>query len=142
MGNMQNAQTAVRLRDWARGSLPMGAGVELLLRAFEGRFASPSSPWIVGDPGGRVWVDPDALRDGTGALSGGERRVLLLVAALLDETPVDVVAVITGVDRANVHLALAARAHAAGSQEHTDLVVGPDGIGLLTRPGPLVAWPT
>ena len=43
--------------------------------------------------------------------------------------------------RANLHLVLAALAHAAGSHEHADVVVGPDGLGHLTRPGPVVAWP-
>ena len=41
--------------------------------------------------------------------------MLALVAALLDEAPVDVVDIITGLDRANLHLVLAALAHAAGS---------------------------
>lgn len=142
MSAMQLEEIAARLRDWARGSLPMMAGVELLLRGFDGRFAGSSWPWIVTVPDGRVWVDADALRDGTGALSGGERRILAMVAALLDETPVDVVDVVTGLDRANLHLVLAALAHAAGSHEHADVVVGPDGLGHLTRPGPVVAWPT
>ena len=113
----------------------MAAGAELMLRAFDGRFARPSWPWIVTEPDGRVWVD-------AGALSGGERRVLAMVAALLDETPVDVVDVVTGLDRANLHLVLATLAHAAGSHEHADVVVGLDGFGRLTRPGPVVAWPT
>lgn len=142
MSAMQLDEIAARLRDWARGSLPMMAGVELMLRAFDGRFARPSRRWIVTEPDGRVWVDADALSDGVGALSGGERRVLALVAALLDEAPVDVVDIITGLDRANLHLVLAALAHAAGSHEHADVVVGPDGLGHLTRPGPVVAWPT
>jgi len=142
MSAMQLEEIAARLRDWARGSLPMMAGVELILRACDGRFARPSWPWIVTEPDGRVWVDADALRDRTGAMSGGERRVLALVAALIGETPVDVVDVVTGLDRTNLHLVLAALAHAAGSHEHADVVVGPDGVGHLTRPGPVVAWPT
>jgi hypothetical protein len=142
MSGMQLEEISAQLRDWARGSLPMAAGVELVLLAFEGRFARPSWPWIVSEPDGRVWVDADALSDNTATLSGGERRVLALVAALLDEAPVDVVDIITGLDRANLHLVLAALAHAAGSHEHADVVVGPDGLGHLTRPGPVVAWPT
>ena len=141
MGGMQPEEIAARLHDWARGSLPMTAGVELMLRAFGGRFACGSWPWIVAEPDGRVWVDARSLREDTGAMSGGERRILAVVAALIDETPVDVVDVITGVDRANLHLVLAALAHAAGSHEHADIVVGTDGVAHLTRPGPLVAWP-
>ncbi|WNB87328.1 hypothetical protein [Cellulomonas sp. ATA003] len=142
MNTLQPSEIAARLRDWARGSLPTMAGAELLLRGFDGQFARPSCPWIVTEVDGRVWVDADALRDGTGALSGGERRVLALVTALLGETPVDVVDVVTGLDRINLHLVLAALAHAAGSHEHADVVVGPDGLGHLTRPGPVVPWPT
>ena len=142
MSAMQLDEIAARLRDWARGSLPMMAGVELILRAFDGRFARPSRPWIVTEPDGRVWVDADAPSDGVGAMSGGERRVLAMVTALLGGTPVDVVDIITGLDRANLHLVLAALAHAAGSHEYADVVVGPDGLGHLTRPGPVVAWPT
>jgi ABC-type transport system involved in cytochrome bd biosynthesis fused ATPase/permease subunit len=95
-------------------------------------------PVVVSEPGGRVWIDVDALSDGTGALSGGERRLLAMVAALLEETPVDVVDVVTGLDRANLHLVLAALAHAAGSHEHAEVVLGCDGVAHLCRPGPLV----
>jgi hypothetical protein len=139
---MALVEVATRLRNWAGGSLPMTAGVELLLRAFNGRFAHPSWPWIITAPGGPVWVDALALREQIAALSGGERRMLGVVAALLDEAPVDVVEVVTGVDRSHLHLVLAALAHAAGSHEHTDVVVGPDGNAHLTRPGPVVPWPT
>ncbi|EYR62469.1 hypothetical protein N866_08290 [Actinotalea ferrariae CF5-4] len=133
---------AGRLRDWARGSLPVGAGVELLLRAFEGRFAGPSCRWVTSEPDGRTWVDVDALHAGAGVLSGGESRVLAMAAALIAETPVDVVDIVTGLDRPNLHLVLAALAHARGSHEHTDVVADPDGVARLTRPGALVRWPT
>jgi hypothetical protein len=142
MREMQVAEVARRVREWAAGSLPVGAGVELLLRAFDGRFADPSRPWVITDAGGRVWVDTDVLRDGTGALSGGERRVLVMVAALIDEGPVDVVDIVTGLDRAHLHLVLAALAHAAGSHEQADLTISAGGVSRLTRPGPVVAWPT
>ena len=130
---------ATRLRDWGRGSLSMTAGVDLLVRAFDGRFAQLGAPWIHIEPDGSAWVGVTALRDAHG-LSGGERRVLTLVAALLDPAPLDVVDVVTGLDRANLHLVLAALAHAGESHEHFD--VDPDGLGHLTRPGPLIAWPT
>ena len=65
-----------------------------------------------------------------------------LLSAIAACASVDVVDIITGLDRANLHLVLAALAHAAGSHEHADVVVGPDGLGHLTRPGPVVAWPT
>lgn len=141
MGGMQPEESAARLHDWARGSLPMMAGVELLHRAFRGRYASTSCPWVVTGPDGRVWIDADSLRAGTGALSGGERRVLTMVAGLIDEAPVDVVDVVAGLDRANLHLVLAALAHAAGSHEHTEVDGGIDGGARVTKPGPVVAWP-
>ncbi len=131
-----------RLHEWASGSLPMGAGVELLARAFGGRFADPSRPWVITKPDGRMWVDVDVLCDASGALSGGERRIVAMVVALLDERPVDVVDVVTGLDREHLHLVLASLAHAAGSHEHAALTLSPDGVAHLTRPGPVVAWPT
>lgn len=140
MSEPNHEQTVMSLREWARGSLAMAAGVELLVRAFDGRFAHPWAPWVISEPSGAVWVDVAALRAATG-LSGGERRVLSLAAALLDEARVDVVDVVSGLDRVNLHLALAALAHAAGSHEGADVVVGPDGRAHLTRPGPVVPWP-
>jgi hypothetical protein len=135
-------EVAARLREWARGSLPMGAGVELLLRAFDGRFADPSCRWVITGPDGLAWVDVDALNAGTGVLSGGERRVLAMVAALIGESTVDVVDIVTGLDRAHLSLVLAALAHAAGSHEHTDVVIDPDGVARPSRPGALLRWPT
>lgn len=111
MCGVEPGEMAAMLRAWARGSLPMAAGVEMLLRAFGGRFSHHACSWVVIEEDGCAWVDTDALRSGTGALSGRERRVLVTAAALIEDAPVDVV---TGVDRANLHLILAALAHAAG----------------------------
>ena len=142
MDGLGPQETTAGLREWAAGSLAMSAGVELLIHSFAGRFALPARPWIRREPGGRTWIDVDGLRAQSGALSGGERRVLDVVAALLDETPIAITDVVTGLDRVNLRLVLAALAHAGGSHEDADVVVGPDGIARLTRPGPLVAWPT
>jgi hypothetical protein len=65
-----------------------------------------------------------------------------VVAALIDDGAVEVVDIMTGVDRANLHLVLAALAHAAGSHEHADLTTDAGGVSHLTCPGPVVAWPT
>ena len=135
-------ETVAGLREWAAGSLPMSAAAEVLIRSFAGRFALPGRPWIRREPGGRVWVDVGVLRAQAGVLSGGERRVLDVVAALLDERPVAITDVVAGLDRSSLHLVLAALAHAGGSHEHADVAVGPDGIARLTRPGPLIAWLT
>lgn len=142
MNGWGRQEIAAGLREWAVGSLATSAAVELIIRCFGGRFALPGSAWIRRDAGGRVWVDVDVLRAQSGVLSGGERRVLDVVAALLDETPIAIVDVVARLDRANLHLVLAAVAHAGGSHEHADLVVGHNGFARLSRPGPLVAWPT
>src|SRR6478609_8065063 len=94
------------LRGWAQGSYAGEAGVELLIRSFGGRFAQRGCPWIRSCPRpGWFWVDPEAIADHAGGLSGGERRVLAVVAALVDARPVDDLGdIMAGVDRR--HLAL------------------------------------
>lgn len=134
-----DTRTCTRLRQWAAGLLPAQAAVELVLRAFGGRFADPGLPWVRLD-GDVTWLDPDSLRDHAAVLSGGERRLLFVVASLLDEGPLDIVDVVTGLDRANLQLVLAALAHASGS--HTATVVEHvDGTVRFSTPGPLIPWP-
>lgn len=133
--------TIEALRAWAAGSHPDTAAVELLARAFDGRFAAPGQPWIATDDAGRARLDPATLRAAS-YLSGGERRVLTLVAALLDGHPVDIVGVVVGLDRDPLDLVLAALAHAAGSHEHATLTFAPDGTAHFSRPGPLHPWPS
>ncbi|NCT89524.1 hypothetical protein GXB85_00945 [Cellulomonas sp. APG4] len=133
-----DTRTSTRLRQWAAGLLPLEAAVELLLRAFGGRFADPALPWVRVD-GDVTWLDPDALREHAAVLSGGERRLLFVVASLLDERPLGVVDVVTGLDRENLHLVLAAFAHAGGS--HTATVLERvDGTVRFSTPGALVPW--
>lgn len=117
--------TADYLRAWARGLYPLEAGVELLCRSFYGRFALATCPWVVwqdtyDEPRQGVWVDADLLHEAatTGPYSGGERRVLLIVASLLSsECQVALVSVLPGLDRHHLDLVLAAIAHASGSHE-------------------------
>src|SRR4051812_14435537 len=101
------------LRSWARGSYDLEAGVELLLRAYNGRFARQGQPWIRTE-GGTSWVDFVAIPDYVGGLSGGERRFLLLVASLAGGTPVDLADAVSTLDRPTLDLVLAALSHAAG----------------------------
>jgi hypothetical protein len=133
--------TIEALRGWAAGSYAGMAAVELLARSFSGRFARAGHPWIGTDAESRMWLDGDALRAAPG-LSGGERRVLALVAALIDEQPVDIVDVVSGLDRHQLDLVLAALAHAGGSHEHMSVVLDPDGAAHLSSPGSLHPWPT
>lgn len=137
--NNIDTRTSGRLRQWAAGLLPLEAAVELLLRAFGGRFADLALPWVPVD-GDVSWLDPDSLREHAAVLSGGERRLLFVVASLLDERPLDIVDVVTGLDRENLHLVLAAFAHAGGS--HTATVLEHvDGTVRISAPGALVPWP-
>lgn len=136
---------AERLRAWAKGSLPLEASVELLVRAFDGRFARADQPWIRVEPNGATWLDDQFLAASLGGLSGGERRVLTVVAALADTGSarrIDLTDVVTGIDRANLDLVLAALAHAAGSHEHMRLVPAGNGSGMLREPlDTLHVWP-
>lgn len=134
--------TIAGLRAWARGSYAEEAAVELLARGFGGRFASTAWPWVRAcDRPGWYWLDGEAIWTGSGCLSGGERRLLGLVAALAGGQPVpDLAASLAGLDRANLGLVLAAFAHAAGSHEHSVVRFGPDGL-VITEPGALVGWP-
>ena len=110
------------------------AAVELLIRAFGGRFATRVQPWIRQSESGRFWCDPAVIAEYAGALSGGERRVLAVVACLLGGDPVDLVDVAPGLDRINLTLVLAAVSHAGGSHQHTEWRTG-------IQPGPIVPWP-
>jgi hypothetical protein len=130
------------LRRWAKGLYPLEAGVELLIRAFDGRFASQGQPWVQqGDDPGWWWIDVEQMNeDNYAALSGGETRVLRIAASLLDGEPVDLSRNLAGIDREHVQLVLAAIAHASGSHEHSGWAGAdhsepfPDGSGMSIRP--------
>lgn len=128
------------LRAWARGSYPVEAATELLIRAFRGRFAQPDHPWIRHDD--RYRIDFDAITDETTAVySGGEQRVLAVAASLGGSRQVGLGEVLASLDRPVTALLLAAFAHAAGSHRHSDLRVDPaTGNADLVELGALVAW--
>ncbi|QDP94799.1 hypothetical protein FOE78_01690 [Microlunatus elymi] len=136
--------TVAGLRAWARGSYAEEAAVELLARSFGGRFASTGWPWVQQcDRAGWFWLNPDAIWTGSGALSGGERRLLNVVAALVGGQPLtDLGGILAGLDRQNLALVLAAFAHAGGSHEHALLIMTADGQPSFDRPGALIGWPT
>jgi len=135
-----------RLRAWAAGSYPLEAAVELLVRAFGGRFANPAYPWIEHADSDRPWLNADTMTDNElAALSGGEQRLLRIVRSLAGGEPVRLDENVPGLDRDRMHLVLAALAHANGSYEHP----GPmtfDDAGRPTGFGPprgtLYPWPT
>lgn len=132
------------LRAWARGSYGDEAAVELLIRSFGGRFALPGWPWVA--PLARpdeYWLDAEAISPATGNLSGGERRVLAVVAALADNQPLErnLAEVMSGVDRGHQTLILAALRHAGGSHQHSDYQRRADGTYSITETGALFPWP-
>ena len=130
------------LRAWARGMYSTEAAVEVLIRAFGGRFAEPCWQWIVVD-GDRARLDADLINDDTiGSLSGGEKRMLRLVSALVEPRTIDLGEIASGVDRSTLALLLAALAHAGGSHQQVELVVGEDRRPMgFAKLGSLYAWP-
>lgn len=139
------------LRAWAKGSHTLEAATELLLRAFEGRFAAIGYPWVHAagtSPEGykeKAWIDFEALGEDakSGAYSGGESRFLQLAASLGADIPVVLGDTLPGLDRKQLDLVLAAFAHAGGSHQHSDIRFSEDGIPTL-HPGyldTLHAWP-
>lgn len=133
---------AAGLRRWARGAFDQEAGVELLIRAHGGRFAQQGCPWIRAcDRPDWWWVDVTRLVDHAGAFSGQEQRILTIVAALIDRRPIpDLAGVLCGLDRPELHLVIAALAHAAGSHEQIELVRRGEQIAVR-RLSALIPWP-
>ncbi|GAA2109473.1 hypothetical protein GCM10009841_30810 [Microlunatus panaciterrae] len=130
------------LRWWAQGAYAEEAAVELLVRAFGGRFAAAGWPWVRSCERPGWWrLDADEFGGHTDVLSSGEQRVLAVVEALVSAGPLlDVGGILAGVDRVNLVLILAAFAHAGGSHEHMELIATEDGV-RYGRLAPLVSWP-
>jgi len=133
------------LRSWAKGLYPLEAAVEILVRAFDGRFATPGNPWIQPcDHPGWWWLDVHRLaEDEIGHLSGGEQRLLRIIASLAGGEPVSLAENVPGLDRELTDLVLAAIAHANGSHEHTDIRID-HALGVAVRNGRLPSlhsWP-
>ncbi|HOF63153.1 MAG TPA: hypothetical protein PLL54_02525 [Dermatophilaceae bacterium] len=138
----QVGEVVAGLRAWAAGSYPIEAGVELLVRSCRGRFTDPGWPWILpGTRAGAWFLDASVIPECSIGLSGGERRVLAVVAALIDSAPLhDLPDVLAGVDREHLGLIVAAFAHAGGSHEHSETVITDDRVAFFRLPA-LAAWP-
>ncbi len=108
------------LRRWASGLYPLEAGVDLLIRVCQGRFANPGQPWVERGDDPNWWsIDVEQMNeDNYNALSGGEIRLLRIAASLLGGPPVDLSRNLAGLDPEHIQLVLAAVAHAGGSHEH------------------------
>lgn len=141
------------LRTWAKGVHTSEAATELLLRAFGGRLAGAGHPWIHRDDDDVDWwwIEWDDIPPNLGALSGGERRLLMIVASIGGaQVPESLGELISGLDRSTVALVLAAVSHAAGTQEHREYLPSrvDDSGTLVIDPssprvdlGPLYPWP-
>jgi len=78
---LEEQPVADQLRAWAGGMYPVEAAVELLLRAFGGRFSQPGREWIVPTEHGRYYVDFAQIPVSIGALSGGEQGLPMIRVA-------------------------------------------------------------
>ena len=129
-----------QLRAWARGVYPSEAATELLIRAFDGRFAEPGWPWI--HPTAQDhWIDFSTIGEQIAGLSGGEQRFLRIAASIgSTDATVNLGDCLTGLDRPRLQLVLAAVAYAAGSHEDHEVTRRPNGTLALTSPGPAHPW--
>lgn len=129
-----------QLRAWAKGTYTTEAATELLIRVFGGRFADPSNAWIHPTNHG-YWIDFDGVSDNIGVLSDGEQRLLRIAASIgSSDVLVNLSDDISGLDRQTLHLVLAALAHAAGSHEHSDVIVDVNGRASFIKESSLYPW--
>jgi hypothetical protein len=141
MNTPDPGDTVRALRAWARGLYTSEAAVELLTRAFGGRFARPGQPWVVAVADGYA-LDSEALAAAVeGPYSSGERRLLGVAASLAGGPPVDLSDAVSGLDRTHTGLVLAGIAHANGSHEHTTITTDDTGQVSFQRQPPLFPWP-
>lgn len=128
------------LRDWAKGSYPLEAATELLIR---GGYAQSWRPWVLERDHEGWWIDFESIPSQAAAMSGGEFRFLRVAASMSgempDNPPWDTV---SGLDRAKVDLVLAALAHAAGTHQGSEIVYEDDKpVGFKRHDESLHPWP-
>ena len=128
-----------QLRSWARGTDTIEAATELLIRT---GWALPGYLWMKRDDNGGVWIDFTAIPHAIGGYSGGEQRVLRIAASLGAEEPVILSSEITGIDRDQMRLVLAAITHAAGyAVTGRTIETNADGHPQIVPTEPLNTWP-
>lgn len=104
------------LRSWAQGDLALAASIELLGTAQDGRLLG--GPWVRQVEADRLCFDADTAAAESGALSGGERRVLAIAASLASsDHPVALGDAITGLDPDAFDAVLDALALAGGADQ-------------------------
>ena len=136
------------LRQWAAGSYPDEAAVELLIRTGGTRRTSFVSDCTRPLEGGRgSWIDWGTVgqilageRDSAVvAAAGGELRVLKIAHSIARGQLADAVA---GLDRRHLDLALAAIAHVGGSHQHNGpLALDPNGCWMDRASGQRMSFP-
>lgn len=137
--------TAESLREWARGVYATEAATELLIRT---GFAREGHPWVIRRHDDGWWIDFEMIPSHIGAMSSGERAVLLLAASIgayADPVEISLEALLTSIDRPRMDLVLAAISHAAGTHQGTRFITDPD-TGRFTGFEPVTEslhpWPT
>jgi hypothetical protein len=139
---------------WAKGIYPIEAAVRLLIATGldrrTGNLMGLCDSWGPTDTSVMVYVDWEAMAEG-GTWSGGERRLLDIICSLGNRVPIDLGDAVSGLDRTNLTLVLAALSHANGSHQHKDMSWFHDAIangGTMVRPDPnepylppVFAWP-
>lgn len=128
-----------QLRAWARGMYTIEAATELLIRT---GWAYPGYLWMKREDNGQLWIDFSAIPDAIGAFSGGEQRLLRIVASIGADSPVILGDELSGIDRDHMELVLAAIAHAAGyATAGRTIEMNADGHPQIVPTQPLYTWP-
>lgn len=132
---------ASTLRSWSRGIYSLEAATELLLRYANGRFADQAWPWMKVEDD-RIWIDFDSINsENVAGLSGGERRILNIVASLGGATLVNLSDSVSGLDDFGIDLVLAAIAHANGSHQSAAFPIGDGGTYTAVGESSVHPWP-
>ena len=139
------AEVAAALSRSARGVYAQEAAVRLLVEHEHWPLRLMGEALVDTETEGGVvfaavrWPDVVGALESRLVASGGERRVLLVAASLGGGVPVDLGDAVSGLDRENLHLVLAALSHANGSHEQVELVGetgGPGGPVQVSPDGP------
>ena len=110
---------AEALRKGAKGLYASEAAVELLIRSGSG--VPEKATWITWRDDETAYIDAEALWNASGAWSGGEKRLVNIVVALLGFEKSDLSSDVSGLDYQTLKLVLAAISHAAGGNDFSDL---------------------
>lgn len=105
------------LRAYARDCPVTRAGVEILIRAFEGKYATEMYVRVSRSGEQTIaWVEPSVLVRRTRIAPSGEQLTIDLVEALLGHSEVNIAAVMEGVDDETRDIILAALAFIGGDE--------------------------